>query len=276
MKLKLRVNHPTAPGSVPNNGSLLRRDYERLQLLGRGGFSQVYKARSRSNKNIYAIKVISRKDENSSSQDAIIMNEINILKDIKHPLIVGFHGFYRTCTDFHIVLGYAPPKLYSIDVARAIAYLHQNHIIHADIKLENALITLDNRIVISDFGLAVRAYSRQVAQVGGTPHARAPEVLSGLVCTPALDWWGLGVMLFEMVTHRLPFDSSTDAGLRTAILEADPNMPEDFRSLVRWFFQKDPFYRLSSLDFFLAHDYLSDVIPSTDLSSGSSTTQSEN
>ncbi|KAH9814995.1 kinase-like domain-containing protein [Melampsora americana] len=82
-----------------DNGNLVAGDYVTSNLLGSGGFASVFKAQSKEDQEFYAIKVMLRVHDDYGSQDELIMNEINILKNLCHPSIIGYHGFY--CTDSH-------------------------------------------------------------------------------------------------------------------------------------------------------------------------------
>ncbi|KAH9812722.1 kinase-like domain-containing protein [Melampsora americana] len=86
-----------------DDGTLVAGDYVTLNLLGSGGFASVFKAQSKEDQEFYAIKVMLRVHEKFGSQDEFIMNEINILENLRHPSIISYHGFYRTDSHYHLV-----------------------------------------------------------------------------------------------------------------------------------------------------------------------------
>ncbi|KAH9821250.1 kinase-like domain-containing protein [Melampsora americana] len=255
--------------------TLANGDYIALRLIAHGGFSSVYKAQSTANQLVYAVKTIKRHDdaEKSCSQDELIMNEVNIIKELNHPSIIAYAGHYALEDEFHIALEFAPggtllqkapvthkqAKAYTLDIARAIDFLHQNNIIHCDLKPENVLLTSNNRIKLADFGLAKRSFFGTATGAGGTPYAKSPEVIRGESFTKAVDYWGLGITLYIIVKNKDPFDHPTLPGLNLEILFAEVEFsPIDlptFSSLVQSLLKKDPEERLSSLEGVEKHVY---------------------
>lgn len=259
-------------GSFSRSGILARGDYTAVGALGRGGFSSVYKATSNSNQSVYAVKVISRRDAKSLPQDEAIAREIDFIKHLKHPLIIGYEEHYSLDEEYHVVLEFAAggslaqkapvnhrlARSYTLDIAEAINFLHENDVIHCDLKPENVLLGSDGRIKLADFGLAIRSSDSSITGVGGTPYARSPEVLCGGPFTKAIDYWGLGITLYVTVTNKEPFDSSKDH-LDYRILAKEPKFsPYDvptFRKLVEDLLRKEPGKRLSCLEGVVKHEY---------------------
>ncbi|KAH9812723.1 kinase-like domain-containing protein [Melampsora americana] len=263
-----------------DDGTLVAGDYVTLNLLGSGGFASVFKAQSKEDQEFYAIKVMLRVHEEYGSQDELIMNEINILKNLRHPSIIGYHGFYRTDSHYHLVQELAAggdlrrkipfsekqAKIYIMDLAKAIEYLHRNNIIHRDLKPENVLLTSDNQIKLADFGLSVKTLSGSVTGSCGTPYAQAPEVINGGPYTFSVDWWGLGIISYEMVMKKQPFMAETPEELNDQIKYAEVEFPSSvspqFCTLVSSLLKKDPRERLDCLEKVLEQEFFSDVVSS--------------
>ncbi|KAH9806910.1 kinase-like domain-containing protein [Melampsora americana] len=211
-------NNSGAEARTLDNGNLRQEDYVIMDPIGSGGFASILKAISKVDESFFAIKVIPRVDSQQYWQDEVIMNEINILKDLNHPSIIGFFGYYTLDYECHLVCEFAAggdlkykypisekeAKIFIIKVAKALEYLHQNRIIHRDVKLENVLLTSDSHIKLADFGLAVKTSNGYITGDCGTPHAKAPEVIRGMPYTKSVDWWALGVMLYELITDDYP------------------------------------------------------------------------
>ncbi|KAH9819992.1 kinase-like domain-containing protein [Melampsora americana] len=257
-----------------NHGKSIAEDFENFNLLGSGGFSAVYRAKSKKDQNHYAIKVI----EKHICQRKMVMNEINLLEDLHHPSIIGYSHYYQTDLQYHLIFELASggdfrsktpfsekqAKVYIKNLAEAIEYLHRNNIIHRDLKLENVLLTSDNQIKLADFGLATKTKSGWAKGNCGTRFARAPEVIEGGPYTSAIDWWGLGIILYEMVMDRQPFYSPTRDGLEYQIkyveVKFSPAVSPEFCRLVNSLLKKDPRDRVNCIENFLEQDFFSDVV----------------
>jgi RAC serine/threonine-protein kinase len=141
-------------------------------------------------------------------------------------------------------------RFYGAEITLALGYLHQNNIVYRDLKLENLLLDREGHIKIADFGLCKEdiAYGDRTSTFCGTPEYLAPEVLEENDYGRAVDWWGLGVVLYEMLCGRLPFYSREHERLFELILSGRPRLPtqssEESRSLLTGLLIKNPAERL--------------------------------
>lgn len=238
--------------------------YRLLSLVGEGGMAFVYKAHDEELDRIVAIKVL-RPEYNAG--DAF-RREARACARLPHPGIVTVYDVGRDDNLQYIVMEYiegqnlkdlilaeAPfPIGRALDiisqVCKAVGFAHDSGIIHCDLKPQNVLVLPDGQVKVTDFGIA-RAFTsatpEQRGKIWGTPYYASPELISGQALTPASDVYAIGVMVYEMLTGRLPFDgpSAVDVARQHA-LNAPP--PIQFHN------PRVPRYIQQSIDRALAKD----------------------
>ena len=186
-----------------------------------------------------AVKIIDKSKVEESPQ--LLQNEIDIMAKVKHPHVVGLKAVFDTPNTLFIVMELVQGgELYEMIVERktfsekdtshimkqvfsALEYLHGIGIVHRDLKLENMLLndkkTLD--VKVADFGLS-KLYSGQALQTAcGTPFYVAPDILLGTGYGPEVDMWACGVLLYILLSGRLPFHADNDAQLFQLIMEGN-------------------------------------------------------
>lgn len=205
----------------------------RKEELGRGGFAVVYRVIHQSTGKEYAMKVLSKeKYEGPKGKKKLekLKNEILIQKSLNHPNIVRSYYAFTDAFNYYIVLEYCPgktvrdllknsekgylsePETRKIlrDVIRGLVYLHDNHIIHRDLKLENYMIGSDGKVKIADFGLSVILKNEDDKRysICGTPNYLSPELLQRVNKGHSyeVDIWTIGVSAFAMLTGHPPFE----------------------------------------------------------------------
>lgn len=240
--------------------------YELLGELGRGGMGTVHRARQMSTRREVALKILSRADGEGHAR---FMREIRMMIGLRHPNIVQFldsgespGAMYfamelirgRTLHAIHEDMGpLAPPRLVAIleQGLSALQCLHQNGILHRDLKPLNLMESDDRRIVLMDLGLASSQQMTMLTRTGallGTPRYLAPEQISGERASPASDVYSLGVTLYQLATTVPPFGNGSLSDMASAILnhplpalasvrpDVSPQLGEAIDSMVR----KDP------------------------------------
>lgn len=261
--------HELVPGSMVGAHRLER-------VLGRGGMGAVFLAYDTRLRRQVALKVLTANDAHASAR---LFREARSAAVLVHPHICTIHEVGESNGTAFITMEYVGGRTLRdhIDasaftvhqavrlaarVADALAYAHGCGVIHCDLKAANIILGDDNRLKLVDFGLARREVAAapdattgttlaQPAAGAGTPYAMAPEQIRGELPGPASDVWALGVLLFEMLAKRKPFDAATVAELCSAILRDAPaalpgGLPFELQALVTQCLDKSPSRRGSA------------------------------
>ena len=255
-----------------------KKKYKPIKILGSGSYGSVYEAESIIFQNSVAMKIINKSDNDLSEEE--ILNEINILKKLSHPNIVKIYEFYITKAHYYIVTEFCKEgELFSYiknkyserqlavlfyQVFSGLWYLHDNKILHRDIKLENIMISSKEKdqetneelfwIKIIDFGTAkIFDKNKKEKDVVGSSYYIAPEVLKQNY-NEKCDTWSVGVILYMTLVGRAPFDGKDDDDIIYKISTANYNSKEpkllahseEVRDLVSKLLKKDINKRLSA------------------------------
>uniref|UniRef100_A0A8B9KAL9 Ribosomal protein S6 kinase n=1 Tax=Astyanax mexicanus TaxID=7994 RepID=A0A8B9KAL9_ASTMX len=255
-------------------------NFELLKVLGTGAYGKVFLVRKVSGHDsgkLYAMKVLKKATIVQKAKTAEhTRTERQVLEHIRQsPFLVTLHYAFQTDTKLHLILDYVnggelfthlvqrvhfkeqEVALYSGEIALALEHLHQLGVVYRDLKLENILLDANGHIVLTDFGLSKefdeveRAYS-----ICGTIEYMAPEIVEGGESghDKAVDWWSLGVLMYELMTGGSPFtvdgDENSHSDIAKRILKRDPPYPKDMGPLAKDIIQglliKDPKKRLGS------------------------------
>ncbi|MFL5243941.1 MAG: protein kinase domain-containing protein [Gemmataceae bacterium] len=251
--------------------------YEILGKLGRGGMGVVYQARHIQSQRLVAIKMLREGIQTGTDLAERFRREADVLASLKHPNIVDFVevGRQGACAYFVMELvtggslarklaGQPQPPRDAAELvetlARAIHASHQAGIVHRDLKPSNVLLTAEGKLKVSDFGLAKRLDSdiRQTSTgaILGTPGYMAPEQASGRTRAigPATDIYALGVILYETLTGRVPFQAPTLLETLELVRSQDavpprhirPDVPRDLETICLKCLHKDPARRYAT------------------------------
>jgi len=230
-------------------------DFDRLRLIGRGTFGQVYQVRKKDTGRIYAMKVLSKKVIVKKKEVAHTLGERNILVRTAmadSPFIVGLKFSFQTPQDLYLVTDFmsggelfyhlqkegkfseARAKFYVSELILALEHLHQHDIVYRDLKPENILLDANGHISLCDFGLskANLTANSTTNTFCGTTEYLAPEVLldeNGY--TKMVDFWSLGVLVFEMCCGWSPFFAEDQQQMYKNIVYAKVRFPREALSL---------------------------------------------
>lgn len=228
---------------------ILANRYEILEKIGTGGMGNVFKAHDRKLDRIVAIKVLKLEYNEDNNFIRKFKRESLAAASISHPNIVSIYDVGTEKIDdkevHYIVMEYIDGKTlkdlindegrlsekralnYCIQIAEALKVAHSKHIVHRDIKSQNIMVTRDDRIKVTDFGIARVADNTTVTAtnaVMGSVHYFSPEQARGAKVDNRSDIYSLGIVLFEMLTGRLPFDA--DNPVSVALMQVQSQMPK--------------------------------------------------
>ncbi|KAM4057473.1 kinase [Hirsutella rhossiliensis] len=247
------------------------KDYRLGECLGKGAFGSVYKAFNWSTGEAVAVKQIKLADL-PKSELRMIESEIDLLKNLLHDNIVKYIGFVKSVDCLNIILEYCengslhsilkaygkfPENLvgvYMTQVLQGLHYLHDQGVIHRDIKGANILTTKDGTVKLADFGVSTSTLAGgqdKEAQVVGTPYWMAPEIIQLSGASSASDIWSVGCTVIELLQGKPPYHNLAAMPALFAIVNDDhPPLPEGISAAARDFlmqcFQKDPNLRVSA------------------------------
>jgi serine/threonine protein kinase len=242
-----------------------------IKVLGRGGYGKVSLVRYTETGEIFAMKSLSKTKLAQNHLVARTITERNVLLKANHPFIVGARFAFQTDTKVLFMMDYvqggelfqrlrvehhfdeARTKLYTAQLVLAIEYLHSIGVIHRDLKPENILVDRFGNLKITDFGLVKENMSstERTSTFCGTPEYVAPEMVDGRAYSMSVDWWSLGILIYEMLYGRPPFSRSNVAKIYAAIVHdqirfpTDPEYP-DAVDLIRALCTKNPARRLGN------------------------------
>ncbi|KAJ7572185.1 kinase-like domain-containing protein [Mycena floridula] len=245
-------------------------DYQLGDSLGKGAFGQVYRALNWATGETVAVKEI-QLGNIPKGEIGEIMSEIDLLKNLNHPNIVKYKGFVKTREYLYIILefcengslhaiskrfGKFPEKLVAVYIAQVLEglmYLHDQGVIHRDIKGANILTNKDGTVKLADFGVASSTTTGAVSNdaVVGSPYWMAPEVIEQSGATTASDIWSVGCLVIELLEGHPPYHTLAPMPALFRIVQDDcPPIPEGASNIVKDFlyhcFQKDCNLRISA------------------------------
>lgn len=243
-------------------------DFDYLKLLGKGTFGKVILVREKSSGCYYAMKILRKEVIIAKDEVAHTVTESRVLQNTRHPFLTALKYAFQTSDRLCFVMEYANggelffhlsrdrifseerARFYGAEIVSALDYLHSRDVVYRDIKLENLMLDKDGHIKITDFGLCKEGITdgATMKTFCGTPEYLAPEVLEDNDYGRAVDWWGLGVVMYEMLCGRLPFYNQDHERLFELILMEEIRFPRSLgpeaKSLLAGLLKKDPKQRL--------------------------------
>lgn len=236
--------------------------------LGKGQFGTVALYKDVLTEEMVAIKIINRTSSDNiicKNLEQNIASEKDILSQLSHPRVIKLIEYFEEGDDVVFVMEYiengdlykklmkegfteAQVAKYILQVIEGLEYLHSKNIIHRDIKPENLLLTADDDIKICDFGWSIM-HEEGLNRLCGSPLYLAPEVIDQNVYDFAIDRWSLGVLCYELVSGKAPFDDNTKMKIYNKIRRLNykfpPNISEDCKDFIKKLLLKNPDERMS-------------------------------
>ena len=229
-----------------SNGTFLGNRYEIIEKIGSGGMSDVYRAKDHSLGRDVAIKVLKSDFAQDSSFVTKFRAEAQSAAALEHPNIVNIYdvgsedGLYYIVMEYiegitlkqYIAkkgrLGYNEALSIAIQMARGIEAAHNKGIVHQDIKPQNIIISKEGKVKVTDFGIARAANSNTIhAGSMGSVHYVSPEQARNGFVSYASDIYSLGIVMYEMVTGRVPFDGDTPVAIAIQHIQSQMTPPEE-------------------------------------------------
>jgi len=256
-----------ASSSHPNHVSI--EDFTFIKVLGQGSFGKVLLAERRGTDEVYAVKVLKKHVILQDDDVECTMCEKRILSlAAKHPFLTALHSSFQTTDRLFFVMEYVNggdlmfqiqrarkfeeprARFYAAEVTCALQFLHRHEVIYRDLKLDNILLDAEGHCRLADFGMCKEGITKDnlTSTFCGTPDYIAPEILQELEYGVSVDWWALGVLMYEMMAGQPPFEADNEDDLFEAILHDDVLYPvwlsKEAVSILKAFMTKNPLKRL--------------------------------
>ncbi|OBS76585.1 hypothetical protein A6R68_16956 [Neotoma lepida] len=281
--------HPESQGlGGPSRRKPCESDFETIKLISNGAYGAVYLVRHRDTRQRFAIKKINKQNLILRNQIQQVFVERDILTFAENPFVVGMFCSFETRRHLCMVMEYVEggdcatllknmgplpvdmARMYFAETVLALEYLHNYGIVHRDLKPDNLLITSLGHIKLTDFGLskiglmsmATNLYEGHIEkdarefvdkQVCGTPEYIAPEVIFRQGYGKPVDWWAMGVILYEFLVGCVPFFGDTPEELFGQVVsdeimwpEGDEALPADAQDLITRLLRQSPMDRLGT------------------------------
>ncbi|ETO08575.1 protein kinase, cAMP-dependent, catalytic chain [Reticulomyxa filosa] len=236
------------------------QDFQIVDFIGYGSFGQVSLVREVNTKRVFALKEISKHKVAKKKQFHHIMNEKKVMSVLDSPFCVKLNinlflqemvlgGELHTLLRHNRTFDEENSRFYGACVLLAFEHIHSKDIIYRDLKPENLLIDRNGYLAITDFGFAKKR--NITTTLCGTGHYLAPELIHGWVQGFAVDWWTLGVLMYEMVVGHPPFEDDEQVGMYQKIIAYNCVFPKscsaEFQDLIEKLLEKNCYRRLGSI-----------------------------
>lgn len=271
-KSSLKQNSHVVPEPDFTDQHVQMDEFRPVSVLGRGHFGKVILAEYRNTKEFFALKALKKAEIIARDEVESLMSEkriFEVINSMRHPFLVNLFACFQTNEHVIFVMEYAcggdlmmhihtdvftEPRtvFYAGCVVLGLQYLHEHNIVYRDLKLDNLLLDKEGFLKIADFGLCKEnmGYNDRTSTFCGTPEFLAPEVLTETSYTRSVDWWGLGVLIFEMLVGESPFPGDDEEEVFDSIVNEEVRYPRflstEAIAIMRRLLRRNPDRRLGS------------------------------
>uniref|UniRef100_A0A671PF85 protein kinase C n=1 Tax=Sinocyclocheilus anshuiensis TaxID=1608454 RepID=A0A671PF85_9TELE len=266
------THHSNTHNSRYCNTPSFLSDFQMIAVLGRGHFGKVLLSEYKRSGKVYAIKALKKGDIVARDEVESLMCEKRIFETVnsaRHPFLVNLFACFQTPEHVCFVMEYTAggdlmmhihadvfsetrSVFYSACVVLGLQFLHDNKIVYRDLKLDNLLLDTEGYVKIADFGLCKEGmgHGDRTSTFCGTPEFLAPEILTDTSYTRAVDWWGLGVLIYEMLVGESPFPGDDEEEVFDSIVNDEVRYPRFLSTeaigIMRRLLRRNPEKRLGS------------------------------
>ncbi|MGB2710577.1 MAG: protein kinase, partial [Conexibacter sp.] len=260
--------------------TLIDGRYKVLTRIGSGGMADVFCAEDQQLGRKVALKLLHRRFAEDAEFVERFRREASAAAGLQHPNVVGVYDRGQWDGTYYIAMEYLPGRSLkdvirqqapldpvrtidiTVQILKAARFAHRRGIVHRDLKPHNVLVDDEDRVKVTDFGIA-RAGASDMTETGsimGTAQYLSPEQAQGHAVSAASDLYAVGVILFELLTGHVPFDAESAVSIALKhISEAppppsafDPSVPSELEAIALWALEKDPAQRPPDADAFIA------------------------
>ncbi|CCD62913.1 Non-specific serine/threonine protein kinase [Caenorhabditis elegans] len=262
------------------------KDFERLKLVGEGGYGKVFQVRKQTGEDkgtIYAMKVITKRKVTGTEKDLRhARDERKILETINSPFLCDLHYAFQTNEKLYLVLEFLHggelytllerksdwpeeyARFYLSEIILAIEHLHGHDIVYRDLKPDNVMLNLAGHVVLTDFGLCKYKLKKgeKTLTFCGTHEYMAPEMIRKVGHDHAVDVWALGILMYDMFMGGPPFTGETPADKDKSILKGKVRLPPKLsasgKDLIKRIIKRDPTLRITIPDI-KEHEFFEEI-----------------
>ena len=220
-------NTNTKYSTMDTKYHLYRNLFDFIFVIGKGGFGKVWRVRYKKTQEIFALKEMSKKKILDKKSEYSINNERVFLSKLRHPFLVNMHYAFQDKDNLYLVIDILnggdlrfhcsryrkfseeQTRFFIACMVHALSYVHENNVIHRDVKPENLILDDKGYVHLTDFGIAKENKGDNSSETSGTPGYMSPEVILGIGHSFSVDYYAIGVIGFEFMTGKRPYIGKT-------------------------------------------------------------------